>query len=208
MQQSFISSRPIVCLWLYTGVWGVLAQRYWWCCSPCKFKKRSCSFSSALLDQRHWILLLLSFGQNLTQPCRCHLQVSRHLRAAAAEMHGLQRRDPPGAGHGPVLAPGPPGQEDHRGPRRPLAATLRATPTRGRRSSARMFTWGTSRGRLAEENPGLPKKTSGSNVFVELILCRMIRGALAPKAANCYWKYKQQTRLIIDNSSLYKCSRF
>lgn len=149
-------------------------------------KKRSCSFSSALLDQCHWILLLLSFGQNLTQPCRCHLQVSRHLRAAAAEMHGLQRRDPPGAGHGPVLAPGPPGQEDHRGPRRPLAATLRATPTRGRRSSARMFTWGTSRGRLAEENPGLPKKTSGSNVFVELILCRMIRGALAPKAANCY----------------------
>lgn len=59
------------------------------------------------------LLLLVLVQQNLMPPCRCHLQVSRHLRAAAAEMHGLQCRDAPGAGHGPVLAPGSPGQEDH-----------------------------------------------------------------------------------------------
>lgn len=56
----------------------------------------------------------VSFGQNLTPLCHCHWQVSHHLRAAGAEVHGLYCRDPPGAGHGPVLAPRCPAKEDTR----------------------------------------------------------------------------------------------
>lgn len=89
-----------------------------------------CGFT-LLLDLWTAAMLLFSVQQNVMPPCRCHLQVSRHLRAAAAEMHGLQRRDAPGASHGPVLAPGSPVQEARRGPRRLLAACQPRTREEG-----------------------------------------------------------------------------
>lgn len=106
--------------------------------------------------------------QNLTQPCRCHLQVSRHLRAAAAQMHGLQRRDPPGAGHGPVLAPGPPGQEDHRGTRRPLAGELDSHPHTREEELSKDVHLGHQQGASCRGKP----RTSKENIWFKCI-CRI-----------------------------------